>query len=395
MSTLKRENNLIKTGLKDEDTKELIINRIIHTFETSQNFLVLGHKFPDDDCLASMVSTALLISKFNRSAVIYIPGDVHPHFDYLLSICRYNSIQIVRYSDQSDIQYDAIIICDTPKPEMIDCTPEMKRLIDERKTLVIEIDHHTGSDSAYIAPLDYALVDEASSACELIGEIALTITDQSDVRERNGVGSIFTRNLVLSLLTGIVGDSQMGKYFKSDKERESYELFSAMYNEILRKETTRSSNLSTIEEIFSEICKLSGEEEECHAFFAERHTVIGKIHCTVMGVDDSRTIFQRFAYDTVISISRSIADILSESSGTLGLVVFYDRPDRSDLIQFRLRRSQNFKKFDLRRVLNIFSISNGGGHEGAIAFRIPKNEINDINSYIRNLVTRLSEEIMA
>ena len=382
-----------KKGLGNDDLKDQIIERIIHSFETFQKFLILGHKLPDEDCLAAMVSVALLIAKFNRSAVVYIPGEVHPHFNYLLSICRYNSITILRYDDNSVSDYDAIIVCDTPKPEMIDCTDQMKELIGSGKILVIEIDHHTGTDSAYVAGPDYSLVDEASSACELIGEIALAVADRSDIREANGVGNVFTRNLVLALLTGIVGDSQMGRYFKSDKERESYDLFSAMYNEILRKETTRRSNLSTIEEIFSEIRKLSSEEEDCHNYLAERRSEHPFVQSIVLGPDDSITIFQRFAYDTVISLSRSMADLLSEASGKFGLVVFYDRPDRSDLIQFRIRRSQHYKDFDLRKVLSMFSITDGGGHEGAIAFRISKNSIKNIGDYVDALINRLAIEI--
>ena len=87
-----------------------------------------------------------------------------------------------------------------------------------------------------------------------------------------------------------------------------------------------------------------------------------------------------------------MADALSEESGYFGLISFYDRPDHSDFIQFRIRRSQKYKGFDLRKVIDIFQIKNGGGHEGAIAFRIPRAEIDNPEEFINAITQRLSEE---
>jgi len=373
------------------ERREMVL-RFADILENNKSFLILGHKLPDEDCLASMVAIGLLIEKLNGHATLFLPGEIHEHFDYLLNICRYNSISVIRDSGLAEVHWDVIIVCDTPKPEMIDCPGDVCSWIEDNQAFVMEIDHHTGADSSYAAPVDYALVDDASSSCELIGEIAMVIEERAAMNEKSGIPSIMTRNLVLALLTGIVGDSQMGKYFKSEKEKQNYELFSRMYNEILIRETTRSSNLGTIEELFAEMKRLSGEESSCHAFFNEQIRDRGFIHTIVLNIDQSEKAFTDYAYDTVISISRTMADALSENSGYFGLISFYDRPDHSDFIQFRIRRSQKYNGFDLRNLIDIFQIKNGGGHEGAIAFRIPRTEIDDPEEFINAIVQRLSVE---
>jgi nanoRNase/pAp phosphatase (c-di-AMP/oligoRNAs hydrolase) len=387
------DTGIIKKPFESPSERREMISRFAEVLENNKSFLVLGHKFPDEDCLASMVATALLIEKLNGHATLYLPGEIHEHLDYLLNICRYNSITVLRKPELADVYWDVIIICDTPKPDMIDCPEHICSWINNNQAFVMEIDHHTGADSVYAAPLEYALVDDASSACELIGEIALYLESKSAIKEQSVLPAIMTRNLVLALLTGILGDSQMGKYFKSEKERNSYKLFSEMYNDILRRETTRSSNLSSIDELFAEMKRLSGEESSCFNFFRNHSSRDGFFHTIILSKEKSEQVFASYAYDTVISISRSMADSLSEESGFFGFISFYDRPDHSDFIQFRIRRSQKFRNFDLRKIIELFQIKNGGGHEGAIAFRIPRGEIDDINIFTGRIIQRISDEI--
>jgi nanoRNase/pAp phosphatase (c-di-AMP/oligoRNAs hydrolase) len=97
--------------------------------------------------------------------------------------------------------------------------------------------------------------------------------------------------------------------------------------------------------------------------------------------------------DTIVSTARVIADRLAEESGKLSLVAYYDNPERGDLIQFRVRRPGSWKKYDVRSILPLFSIKNGGGHEGAIAFRVPRDSVSDFDAYIRMLVDGIEAAI--
>ncbi len=107
----------------------------------------------------------------------------------------------------------------------------------------------------------------------------------------------------------------------------------------------------------------------------------------------SAQLFATSDDDTVVSTARAVADKLAEESGKLGFVAYADNPERSALYQFRLRRSSTWKEYDLRNFLTKFSIKNGGGHEGAIGFRIPRTEIPDFEGYVERLVMGIEAEI--
>ena len=110
---------------------------------------------------------------------------------------------------------------------------------------------------------------------------------------------------------------------------------------------------------------------------------------------DTEKLFRNVDEQTVVNVVRAVANELAEESGRLSLVSYYDKPGLSDLIQFRMRRSQAYKKYDLREMLTLFSIENGGGHEGAIGFRLPRSEIDDYNLYVQGLIGGLEKVLPA
>jgi len=129
-------------------------------------------------------------------------------------------------------------------------------------------------------------------------------------------------------------------------------------------------------------------------YIDERKKFSGSIGYVVLGKSDMDYLTRKFDNDTIVSVTRSIADHLAEESSRLGLVA-YDDSNNSNLIQFRLRRSQGFKIFDVRRVLEIFSIGDGGGHEGAIGFRIVRDRISDIGGFVEKLIAGIEKELPA
>ncbi len=123
--------------------------------------------------------------------------------------------------------------------------------------LRIEIDHHLAADSGYFGDEGYRLVTEASSASELVGHILLKLEGRRDLLERHQVAELFPRNLVLAILTGIIGDSNMGQYLKSRREKRYYQIFSTMFNDMLSRRTTKKTNFFTMDQVFTELQKLS------------------------------------------------------------------------------------------------------------------------------------------
>jgi single-stranded DNA-specific DHH superfamily exonuclease len=119
----------------------------------------------------------------------------------------------------------------------------------------------------------------------------------------------------------------------------------------------------------------------------------GSLAVVALSVEEMAPLFAKCDDDTIVTSARVIADRLAEESGKLGLVAYYDNPERGDLVQFRLRRSSGWKLYDLRKLLERFSIANGGGHEGAIGFRIPRAEIRDFPGYINTLIEGIEAAI--
>ena len=382
-----------KTAIHSIKGKNTIIARIIEAIVERRHFLVLGHQSPDDDCISSMISFALVLHMFYKDVALYLGSQVHERFKYLLDICRYNSIRILSPDDPPSAGVDTIILCDTPKPSMIEATPSIQAILDAPGVLRIEIDHHMGADSEYFGDEGYRLVTEASSASELIGHILLKLEGRPDLLERHQVSELFPRNLVLAILTGIIGDSNMGQYLKSRREKRYYQIFSGMFNEMLSRRTTKKTNFSTMDQVFTELQRLSDHEEDCYSYMMARKRLTGSLAVVALTLEEMTPLFTRCDDDTIVTSARAIADRLAEESGKLGLVAYYDNPEHGDLVQFRLRRSSGWKLYDLRKLLERFSIANGGGHEGAIGFRVPRSEISDFPGYIEKLVEGIEKAI--
>jgi hypothetical protein len=185
----------------------------------------------------------------------------------------------------------------------------------------------------------------------------------------------------------------MGQYLKSRREKKYYQIFSAMFNEMLSRRTTKRTNFFTMDEVFSELQKLSSHEQGCFGYMLERKKLSGSISLVALSTEEMEPLYAGCDDDTIVSTARVIADTLAEESGKLGLVAYYDNPSRSDLVQFRLRRAGGWKKYDLRGLLTRFSIANGGGHEGAIGFRIPRAQIPDFRGYVSSLLEGIEEAI--
>ncbi len=395
--------------------KNRIGGRFAQALVERESILVLGHKDPDEDCISSMVAFALLAAKFNKRAMISIGPSVHENFTYLLQISRYNGIEILR--DCELPQCDALVLVDTPKPSMIDRTEMYEALRADPNVLKLEIDHHLEADSRYFTDPDYSLVYQASSACEIIGWLALKIQGNSEFMSKHHIRDLLTRNLVLAILSGILGDTQMGRLIKTRRERQYYERFTSRFERILTEKTHKDSgNLATKEQIYQTLMALSNDEEACWQELMARVRKEEGIYSIVLDRDISLQLIEQFGNDICVAVSKSISNQLAEDSGKLGLVAYYEfmdntisgnphrdiskqlethcptdspqtKEDQDSLVQFRLRRSQTCADLDLRDFLLRMNIENGGGHPGAVGFRMKQSDITDIH--------RTEEEILS
>jgi diguanylate cyclase (GGDEF)-like protein len=384
----------IKTEIPTIAEKNRVVKNITREIFTKNSFLLLGHKEPDADCIASLVAFALLLSKFQKEVTIFLIDPVISQLSYLLAICKYNSINVIQ-----DINTDVtrsvstVVILDTPKPEMIMANISVARTLTDPGIRKIEIDHHLGADAHYAGDPGYRLVSNASSTCELIGYLSLKLSKNPDAQ--TGEGDFFSRNLALSILTGIVGDSQMGKYLKTSRERWYYRVFSEIFDRLLVEKTMKDGqNMKSMEDIFQVIQNFSQQEKECYQMMRSHLKKSASIHTIILGENESKELFGRYEEEIIVNVSKAAADELSEASGKLGMVAYYDDPRLSGFIQFRLRRSSTYTSLDLRTTITELGITNGGGHPGAVGFRIKKIEVADISTYGEEMVQRI-EQILA
>lgn len=392
-----KENRFVKTRIESIGTRNRIINNIIGAIIERDIFLVMGHKNPDEDCISSMIAIGLLLNKFSRTAYLLIPRKVNKNYQYLLNICRYNAIELLYNDEEVPDSISTIFFMDTPKPDMRESFPNSNKIYNSRDILKIEIDHHLEADSGYIGHENYCLVDEASSASELVGMMAFKIKNKKEIIEAHNIQDILSRNFVLAVLTGIIGDSKMGKYLKTRRERWFYSLFSSIFNEMLTKKTHKhSKNFSTMKEVFTELQQLSHQEDECFTLMMTyKVDFSSKVGTVIVNKDVVKRMLSLYDHETIISVARYAADSLAEYTSLLSLVVFYDDNVDSNLIQFRIRRSHSYKTLDLRTILETFSIKNGGGHPGAIGFRIPETEIENLEEYVKFLIAGIERLMLS
>jgi len=379
---------MVKTIIPKIPERNSIIDNIVTAIDKRDFFIVMGHKNPDEDCISSMIAVSLLLSKFSKTVYILIPEKINDNYQYLLNICRYNAIELIHNNESIPNNISTIFFMDTPKPDMREKFIGSDGIYKRQDILKIEIDHHLEADSGYIGDKGYCFVDEASSASELVGMLAFKLKNKKDLIEKYNIQDIFSRNFVLAVLTGIIGDSKMGKYLKTRRERWFYSLLSSMFEEMLTNKTHKfSKNFSTMEEVFNELQQMSREEDECFSIIMEQKVNISpKIGTVIVNQEIIKKLRMKFDHETLVTVTRYAADSLAEYSHLLSLVVYFDDKKDSNLIQFRIRRSHSYKILDLRAILKKFSILNGGGHPGAIGFRIPETEISDLYEYVVFLV---------
>lgn len=384
----------IKKAFASIAERNRTIDRILALIQEKNEFLVIGHELPDEDCISSLVAMAILVHKFKKTVTVYIRDPIPDQLSFLMNICSYNKIPVIRGSAYSGPHPDAIFALDTPKPDMLAVSPEINAFIADPSIPVIEFDHHLSADAALIGTDGYCLVTKATSTCELISLFCIKLRKKTDVLAKFDMTdtNLFSRNLVLALLTGIIGDTRFGLTIKTNREQFFYKCFSSFLSTKLRElHRKNSKNYSSMTDISNSIQSLSVEERNIYQMLLDRARYSGRTGYVALDATESLGIIGKIDYTDFVKVVKSVTDFLSEQSGTIGMTVYYDMPEVSDLIQFRIRASRNVTGADLRSLLHDLGISDGGGHPGAIGFRVPKKNMQNFVAYIGRLIAKIEE----
>ena len=367
-------------------------DRILALIEEKRTILLVGHELPDEDCISSLVAMSILISKFGKNVSVYIRDQVPAQLSFLMSICAYNKIPVLLGPTYEGPKPDAVFVLDTPKPDMIAGNQDITSFIADPEIPVVEFDHHLSADAALSGTEGLCLVTRATSTCELIALFCVKLANKPEVLARYGITELFSRNLVLSLLTGIIGDTRFGLTIKTNREQFFYKLFSNFLSAILMKSHRKNSkNYSSMTDISNSIQSLSVEERDIYQMLLDHARYAGRTGYVVLDPEESLNILARVDYTVFVKVIKSVTDFLSEQSGTIGMTVYYDMPEVSDLIQFRIRASRNITGIELRSILLDFDIADGGGHPGAVGFRLKKNDVADLHGYVKKLLDKIDQ----
>ena len=312
--------------------------------------MLIGHKDPDEDCYASVASAALLLRKFNKHVSIFLETPPPENLNFINSLCKYNKVNIY-YGTMPPIRSVQVVgILDTPKPDMIAADGCIYDFLNNPEIPNVELDHHFSSDAAYSGDPAYSLVLHASSTCEILCRLCYKLANHPEIMRSYSIEELYSRNLVLALLTGMLGDAKMGNYLATKHDRDVFDYFSKHLNlEATDAETQKIYNQILDNAVYN-----------------------GRVGTVMLSETDSLLFFDAIEYSQFVGMIKVATNAIAEKSGGVGISVYHDAPGKSDKIQCRIRAAQAARGIDLHPVLSHFKITDGGGHPGAIAFRLPR-----------------------
>lgn len=332
---------------------------------------------PDFDSVCSSLSFVLYLKRIKKNALIYLPLEKDESYDFLLKIADYNCVSVISDLDELKNELESkeyvFVILDTPNKKLLPGFDIVNAIFNSYKQKdSIEMDHHFGNDSEIIYPDSLSLFKYANSCCDIIADFFWecgmeTASNSVDMDE------FFPRNIVLTLLTGICSDTQMGKFCPIADERNWLEILTDRLNLLTWED---SDNFRTPAEIFDVINK----KNKAKSIVIERMMKTGKFQNGLgllvfpnVGKTDNLLAGQDL-FCSLEDVSDDLVNLLPEEAGKVGIFVYFD--SKKEKYMIKIRRSAVFHELDLRQLdvilIDLFGkdFCGGGGHPGAVSFRV-------------------------
>ena len=367
-------------------TWEANLSQAIELIHSSDNFLFSGDIDPDS--VGSMLSLSLYLNQLDKKVFLVIPDTLGDNLDFFEKIIHYNSIQILR--SQEDIEaikdeIETIIFCDTANTKLVPFYPFISESILSKKPKVVEIDHHFGADSEELTEYGIKLFRNANANTEIIGNVLEMLYDKNP----QGPNPFSQRNIILGLITGMLGDTVGGKVipFKEDYDH-WMEKLGGQLKEITRWRGTddkrgedwADSKFGDPKQILNYLNRLTEDQEVCFNLLNDRIEHKGKMGFLSLlpsTYQDVKGDCQAFDSDWFVDIMNFLVNSVPEKSGHAGVVVFEGKnAEGTECIFIKIRRAVDFSGVDLRTgedlIKKLFGnlYMGGGGHAGAVSFRI-------------------------
>lgn len=368
-------------------SKNKTMENIFELIFKNTNFLLLGHDYADEDCIASLVALGLLLRKFSKNVCIFLEKPIPQQLSFFNGICSYNKIEVYNGVLKKTEKPDGIFILDTPKPSMIYCAGTAKYFLEMLTIPKVELDHHFTADADYSGDVGYRLTMRASSTCEIIAQMCSKLEKKPHILQQYCIENLYSRNIVLSMLTGMLGDAKFGNYLVTRRDKSFYLYYLKKFNRILTEKFYKNSgNISSIDEILVVLEKLSAEEALIYEKIMQNSYISGNVGVVALDQSKSIELNSSLEYEQFLGIVKMATNNIADKAHGLGLSVYFDPPNISDKIQFRLRASDEVKGINLVPILEAMKIEDGGGHPGAIGFRFSAENVPNLHLYISELV---------
>jgi nanoRNase/pAp phosphatase (c-di-AMP/oligoRNAs hydrolase) len=390
---------------------ETNLSQAIDVINSSSSFLFSGDIDPDS--VGSMLSLSLYLTRCDKKVFLVIPEAFAENLDFFEKIIRYNSIHIL--SNQENIEaikdeIDTVILCDTANTKLVPFYPFLEQCILSEKPKVIEIDHHFGADSEELTEHGIKLFRNANANTEIIG----TLLEMLHNEHPQGPDPFSQRNIILGLITGILGDTVGGKVIPYKEDYDFWmEKLGARLKEITRwrdcndkrEEDCRTTKFGDPKQILEYLNRMTKEQQICFNLLSsriehkEKLDLLNLLPSTYQEVKENCSPFDS---DWFANILGFLVNAVPEKSGHAGVIIFEGKnAEGQDCIFIKIRRAVNYSGVDLRtgeeKIKELFGdlYMGGGGHAGAVSFRVHPLEEKELLARLENVFVFFNTAIEA
>ena len=382
-------------------TWEANLSQAIGIINSSNCFLFSGDIDPDS--VGSMLSLSLYLNQLDKKVFLVIPDTLGDNLDFFEKIIKYNSISILRNQEAIAAvkdEIETIIFCDTANTKLVPFYPFISECLLSKKPKVIEIDHHFGADSQELTDYGIKLFRNANANTEIIGTILETLHNEHP----EGPNPFSQRNIILGLITGMLGDTVGGKVIHY---KEDYDHWMGKLGERLKEitrwrgaddkrgEDCKTSKFGAPKNILDYLNRLTEEQEVCFNLLNARIEIKGKmgfLNLLPSTYQDVKKSCQAFDSDWFVDIMNFLVNAVPEKSQHAGIVIFEGKnAGGEDCIFIKIRRAVDFSGVDLRtcedKIKELFGdlYMGGGGHAGAVSFRVHRLEEKELLARLENV----------
>ena len=366
------------------------LDRAVSLVGEKESFLFCGDIDPDS--IGSMVSLALFLRLMDKQASVILPNGLNENLRYLINILSHNSIRILKTENdiktlRSDVQ--VIVVCDTANAKLVPfCSVLLEEFV-EKNVQVIEIDHHFGADSEAVTKDGIKLFREANATTEIIGELLQNLARKFP----ETVDPFSQRNILIGLITGLLGDTAGGKVIPLRKD---FDYWMEKLRGKLTQNTrwrkakggrlgdSKNSKFESPEKIREYLDHLSSEQEEYLAVLKDRidkKDGFGFLNLMSSAFKEVENICKPKRSDWFVDILGFLLNHIPEEAGKVGVVCYEGKnAEGESCIFIKLRRSNAYDGFDLRQMEEPIKKAfggyymGGGGHSGAASFRVASHD---------------------